>query len=101
MRRREFNQALLAAGFCLFRGQAQAANASWKLVQEMRHSSDINVEQIDLSADGKSLASWASDGSLALWNVAQNRKLWGRSEKCYLNGNRTDWSCMGNFIPCI
>ncbi|MBS2038393.1 WD40 repeat domain-containing protein [bacterium] len=97
MRRREFNQGLLAMGFCLLQGRSRAANVSWKLVQELRHSSDINVEQIDLAADGKTLASWASDGSLSLWNIAQNRRLWGRSEKTYLLGtNRTHMLCVDN-----
>ncbi|MBN9420011.1 hypothetical protein ABS71_07060 [bacterium SCN 62-11] len=97
MRRREFNQALLATGFALLHGRAQAAKPGWKLVQELRHSSDINVEQIDLAADGKTVASWASDGSLQLWSLAQNKKLWGRSEKTWLLGtNRTHMVCVDN-----
>ena len=97
MRRREFNQALLATGFTLLHGSANAAKAGWKQVQELRHSADINVEQIELSSDGKSVASWASDGSLQLWSLTQNKKLWGRTEKTWLLGtNRTHMVCVDN-----
>lgn len=97
MKRREFNQALLASAFTLLHGRSQAANASWKMVREMRHPVDINVEQVDLAADGKTFASWASDGSLCLWNIAQNKKLWSRTEKTWLLGtNRTHMVCVDN-----
>ncbi len=97
MRRREFNQALLASAFTLLHGRSLAAKASWRLVKEMRHPADINVEQIDLAADGKTVASWASDGSLCLWNIAQNKKLWSRTEKTWLLAtNRTHMVCVDN-----
>lgn len=95
MNRREFNQALLASGFCLLHGSARAANPSWKVAQELRHPSDINVEQLDLSWDGKTLASWATDGSLVLWNLANQQKLWARGDSTTLIGtNRTHMICV-------
>ncbi len=97
MRRREFNQAVLATAFTMLGGRARAAKASWQMVQELRHGSDINVEQIDLAADGKTVASWASDGSLSLWNLARGNKIWGRSEKTWLLAtNRTHMTCVDN-----
>lgn len=84
MNRRQFNQSLMATGlYCLTR-PVLGANPSWKVVSELHHSSDINVEQIELSPDGQCVAAWATDGSVSLWNIAKQQKLWGRSEKTSL-----------------
>lgn len=84
MKRREFQQGLLATGFLLLARPAAGANASWRVAAELRHPSDINVEQIELSPDGQQVAAWATDGSVSLWNWSKQQKLWSRSEKTTL-----------------
>jgi WD40 repeat protein len=75
MKRREFLSASLLA---LAATRVHAARG-WKVVREYRHPGDINVEQVELSRDGQFLASWATDGSLALWNVRNNNQLLTRA----------------------
>ena len=96
MKRREFQQGLVATGLLWLTQPAWAAKTlSWKMVQELRHPSDINVEQIELSPDGQCVAAWASDGSLSLWNIAKQQKLWSRTEKTTLvTTSRTHMLCV-------
>lgn len=87
MNRREFHLGLLATGFCLLDGRATAANrGSWKVVQELRHNSPMNVEHIEVSSDHQVLASWAVDGSLCAWNLPKKSQILSRSERCSLGG---------------
>ena len=98
MNRREFHQGLLATGLLWLTRPGQAApKPSWKMAFELRHPGDINVEQLELSPDGKSLASWATDGSLSLWNLAKKQTIWTRSEKTTLvTMSRTHMLCVDN-----
>ena len=66
-----------------------AAVKKWKQMGELRHNSDINVEQVELSSDGKVLGSWATDGSLQIWSLEQKRILWARGDSTRLLGSNS------------
>jgi WD40 repeat protein len=85
MNRRQFNQTLLAALACP--QLSWAAPKSWKQVGELRHGSDINVEQIELSPDARAVASWATDGSLQIWHLDLKRVVWARGDNTRLLGS--------------
>lgn len=86
MTRRQFHLGLLASGLVAATSSRSWAAPSWKVAFELRHSSDINVEQIELSPDLKTVSCWATDGSLMLWDLGKRQTLWARGDSTRLIG---------------